>query len=104
MCSAATKAIDTAGNAALQSLPSINVFILLFKKINVCVCVYVVEIQIDDVSEVSYALVQAPSFTSSYLETAHKVSLTAKCILFVIVSCHHTYTLRTYINAWIAVK
>ena len=32
-----------------------------------------VEIQLDKISEIDYALLEAPNFTSTYIETNHKV-------------------------------
>jgi len=52
LCSEATSEINTAGNKALESLP--------------------VEIQLDKTSEIDYALLAAPLFTSTYIETNHK--------------------------------
>ena len=52
ICQAAVSAINTQGNAALESLPVI--------------------VAIDKTSEINYELLQPPIFTSGYLQTDHK--------------------------------
>ena len=52
VCQQAVKSIDTQGNAALESLPVI--------------------VDIDKVSEIDFALLSPPSFTSTYVSTDHK--------------------------------
>jgi len=52
VCQEATSAMNTAGNKALETLP--------------------VVIKLDEFLEINYALLEAPKFTSTYIETQHK--------------------------------
>ena len=62
VCDAAKSAIDTQGNAALESVPVVEV--------------------IDSTSEIDYRLLEKPTFTTEYMATIHKVSHTELLKLF----------------------
>ena len=61
VCDAAKSAIDTQGNAALESVPVVE--------------------EIDSTSEIDYRLLEKPTFTTEYMATIHKVSHTEFSVL-----------------------
>lgn len=99
VCSVAMNEINTEGNKALESIPGHNsTSTLLYKPkfdytiLHNCrmlklimqkiwhlsyylnLYMYVVIVKVDSTSEVDFALIQDPTFTTTYVETQHKVN------------------------------
>ena len=84
VCDAATDYINGAGRQALESLPGKLYYRSNFLKNDIVLflCMYmhtcIVTVDIDGVSQINYALIQSPTFTSSYVQADIKVELLQK--------------------------